>query len=514
MPLVPSIRFEIRKILHLLAFSIRPVSLDEIYGMLNTETNSETRIECEISHNRISTLLDICRPLISISSPKTNPQNLFWATTLTKTYLTSSQILKSSLQDFGISAQAADLALADLCIEYLLLFDDQQCPSAEYLNRFPFARYAAQFWVMHAFSAQRDSVPTLGTKLFQNRTAHLNSMRIFDPEWPQAEPAFARPADTIPGPLYCASLAGLENCVRDLLKNRRPTENFEGLFGNPLQAAAAGGHVGVVRALLSSNVKVNAECGCYGNALCAATGEGHELIVKMLLRAGADVNLTGANFSQMIYQSKSNSWLGEEGIARDVVNTIEESKYAGPFGNAILMASYEGHPAVVKALIGAGADLDIRDSQYGRTPLLWAVAMDRSTIVEILLKAGADPNAADSQGITSLQVAVENNQSEAIDLLLQYEAELSPKSIDAAFKRLMTIDPSCYKKEKKLTARLKGKGFQSSAVEVLLKLSPVSKVRKWYAQLFQCTNFCRVISSFCVNAIRCKGTRREAFEDI
>ena len=61
-------------------------------------------------------------------------------------------------------------------------------------------------------------------------------------------------------------------------------------------------------------------------------------------------------------------------------------------------------PAVVKALLAAGANPDVRDNR-GRTPLHYAVAKDGVilAVVEALLDAGADPAAKDSEGKTPLE---------------------------------------------------------------------------------------------------------------
>ena len=58
-------------------------------------------------------------------------------------------------------------------------------------------------------------------------------------------------------------------------------------------------------------------------------------------------------------------------------------------------------PAIVKALLAAGANPDVRDNRV-RTPLHYAAAKDEVIIevVEALLDAGADPAAKDSEGKT------------------------------------------------------------------------------------------------------------------
>ena len=56
----------------------------------------------------------------------------------------------------------------------------------------------------------------------------------------------------------------------------------------------------------------------------------------------------------------------------------------------VMLASYYGHESAVAALIARGADID-RHNNRGQTPLAGAVFKNETTIMELLLGAGADP---------------------------------------------------------------------------------------------------------------------------
>ena len=53
------------------------------------------------------------------------------------------------------------------------------------------------------------------------------------------------------------------------------------------------------------------------------------------------------------------------------------------------LAAKEGKTATVKALIGAGANVNKADNKYGLTPLYWASENGHTEIVRILRAAGA-----------------------------------------------------------------------------------------------------------------------------
>jgi uncharacterized protein len=62
--------------------------------------------------------------------------------------------------------------------------------------------------------------------------------------------------------------------------------------------------------------------------------------------------------------------------------------------------------------------IDATDSD-GRTALMLAVMQGRLDTVVDLLMRGADPNAADSAGVTPLQAARAVNRPEIVDALLR-----------------------------------------------------------------------------------------------
>ena len=56
----------------------------------------------------------------------------------------------------------------------------------------------------------------------------------------------------------------------------------------------------------------------------------------------------------------------------------------------VMLAAYYGHESAVAALIARGADVD-RHNKRGQTPLAGAVFKNETTIMELLLRADADP---------------------------------------------------------------------------------------------------------------------------
>lgn len=74
-------------------------------------------------------------------------------------------------------------------------------------------------------------------------------------------------------------------------------------------------------------------------------------------------------------------------------------------------------PAVVQALVSAGADVNAADGVKHCTPLHMAARRDNVEVAQALLGTGADPNARDTQGVTPLHRALNCRKKETARLL-------------------------------------------------------------------------------------------------
>ena len=71
----------------------------------------------------------------------------------------------------------------------------------------------------------------------------------------------------------------------------------------------------------------------------------------------------------------------------------------------LYLAAQNGHGAVVRALVQAGADVD-KAKDDGVTPHYIAAQIGHEAIVRVLIEAGADVNKATDNGLTPLFVAM------------------------------------------------------------------------------------------------------------
>jgi ankyrin repeat protein len=134
--------------------------------------------------------------------------------------------------------------------------------------------------------------------------------------------------------------------------------------------------------------------------LAAAIAEDDKLWVDRLLEQKAEVNVIGENESDL---------------------------------TALAVACWKGHVPLVRTLLALGADPNAVDSGHPdliRTPMIWGdgwtplhYGARDSGMVSVLLEASADPNIANSTGITPLHMACYFGNVKAVKELLEAGAD-------------------------------------------------------------------------------------------
>jgi uncharacterized protein len=232
----------------------------------------------------------------------------------------------------------------------------------------------------------------------------------------------AREADgTVP--LHWAARAD-HAAIADLLLRGGADANAADRYGvTPLMLAATNGSAGMIERLVKAGANVNAALPEGQTILMTAARTGRPEALQALIAHGADVNAHEA-------------WLGETALMwaaaenhGDAVKvllaagadpnvqstpTTFKRKVGGqtvlPRGGftALMYAAREGGLDAVGALADGRADLT-RGDPDGVTALILSVINAHYDVAALLLERGADPNVADSTGMTPLYAAVDMN---------------------------------------------------------------------------------------------------------
>ncbi len=94
----------------------------------------------------------------------------------------------------------------------------------------------------------------------------------------------------------------------------------------------------------------------------------------------------------------------------------------------IQSAIIAGNLEIVKQHIAAGSDINIKDQMSGSTPLITASAFGKSDIVKILIDANAELDIKNNEGSTALRAAAFFCHVEIVQLLLEAGADKSLKN--------------------------------------------------------------------------------------
>src|SRR6202034_2188999 len=153
-----------------------------------------------------------------------------------KDYLLSRHHVGAS--GFSIDEKLAHSYIAKTCLAYWLQFENPDMLNRDAISKYPLAKYAAEYWIMHVHYGAEEGTDVQQEKLIMTLFQPLHTapfiswVRIHDIDNPGR--IFRKTSD-IPSTIYYASFAGLLLAVQALVTSGVSVNVLGGRYGHALE---------------------------------------------------------------------------------------------------------------------------------------------------------------------------------------------------------------------------------------------------------------------------------------
>ena len=238
-------------LLQLLAFSARPLKLEEMAEVLTIDVNDTPNFDPQRRLADSHDVVEMCSSLVTVTSSRASeiyePWDHYTISIVTlahfsvREYLASEVTLQEQTAKYRLQSIDCNMSLAQDCLPYLLHLDVVRTTADEVWAEYPLYRYAAEHWTKHAQVAeQRDS--TLCKEFFLKREeGFFNWVRLGKPD--NGLPPFPTSPENFASSLYYASLVGLFEIVKTLCDMGADVNAVGGNFETALIATSCNEHI-------------------------------------------------------------------------------------------------------------------------------------------------------------------------------------------------------------------------------------------------------------------------------
>ncbi|KKP05399.1 hypothetical protein THAR02_02504 [Trichoderma harzianum] len=464
-----------RIILHIIVAAARPLTVKEMnFALASSETRQPYPDMELLPDDRFrENLRNICGLCIVIVDSKVYLLHQTVKEFLIKRNMTQTFQSEPDKYEwkYSIQPQESHFTLAKICIWHLLAGSQILYESRSHAWRDTFLDYSAKYWVSHFREMDNEAQSMLTKPILTICDGDSFCCKTwFDVHWSTMQTNSIWPPRFTT--LIIASYFGLNFAVESLLDMDVDLNVQDQTYQRSALCWAVRNGFRMVAELLISgprkklgNFKLPFRKGAkidlqdsYGRTpLTYAIWNGDVALVKLLLKAGANVHLKDRlgktplfyafcnsdrqiidlfvkkqrpvdvenDINTLLFSALEN---GHEEVVMQLIKTGRANLEArNNFDETILiLATRTSHKAIVKKLLGAGANPNAKDRH--RDPALFAIIYSEEAVVESLLGAGADSDARTNAGFSPLMHASITGNAAIVKLLLDARADINAQT--------------------------------------------------------------------------------------
>ena len=215
-------------------------------------------------------------------------------------------------------------------------------------------------------------------------------------------------------PLHSACSNDHEGMVKALLVAGANIEAKDDDEGTPLHHACSEGRERIIKALFNAGTNIEAQSKFGQTPLISAASSMYEDCIRLLIRNGANVRAKDRLYRTTALHGGDIKWFQDPECVQLLLSggadvNVKDSSGRTPLHKAIDSLQYVYNPKTklcIDKILESGADVNAQEFERNQTPLHRAVPPQRwstkSELITLLFQHGAKANARDSSGITPL----------------------------------------------------------------------------------------------------------------
>ncbi|MBA2258707.1 MAG: ankyrin repeat domain-containing protein, partial [Acidobacteria bacterium] len=217
--------------------------------------------------------------------------------------------------------------------------------------------------------------------------------------------------------LMWAATRGLDRVELLLSRGARPNVADARGFTPLMFAAGYSGRSDVVRTLINAGAEVDALSTNSWSALRDAVKAGDTAKLRLLLDSGAKLLVSQRNTNRMVFLAVTQEDTASLALLLDRGLSPDHAAQDGHTG--LMSAASHGLEAPLRLLLRRGADPNLVESGTGRTALMYAAVQDpgHDRLIRALIGAGARLDMKSSDGLTAADYAAKYEHAHLLEAL-------------------------------------------------------------------------------------------------